>query len=191
MRVNVTDDQIRAAFEAVKDDRSFDESRELYAAGGRPAEMIQAMCLRPEILSAFGRFGDCVYPGGLLERSVKEYVIVEASRRNDCQFCRDSHVAVCRMIGVSEDALGALADPETLNDRERLAVEYTGLAMKDSNRVPEEFFDRLREHFTEPEIVELTFLIGFINLLNMFNNCLRVTYRGEYDSIAANGDREA
>ena len=32
--------------------------------------------------------------------------------------------------------------------------------------------------------MELTFLVGFINMLNMFNNLLQVTYRGEYDGAA-------
>jgi alkylhydroperoxidase family enzyme len=53
--------------------------------------MIQAMCLRPEILRAFAGFGGAVYPGGLLERRVKELVIITASDRNDCQFCTNSH----------------------------------------------------------------------------------------------------
>ena len=79
MRVTVTPDQIRSAFEAVKDDPSFDESRGLWERGRPPVEMIQAMCLRPEILRAFAGFGDGVYPGGLLERRVKELVIITAS----------------------------------------------------------------------------------------------------------------
>jgi hypothetical protein len=36
MRVTVTPDQIRAAFEAVKDDPSFDESRGLWERGHQP-----------------------------------------------------------------------------------------------------------------------------------------------------------
>ena len=72
MRVKVTPEQIRTAFEAVKDDPSFDESRALWERGRPPTEMIQAMCLRPEILGAFAGFGKCVYPGGLLERRVKD-----------------------------------------------------------------------------------------------------------------------
>ena len=79
MRVTVTPDQVRSAFEAVKDDPSFDESRGLWERGRPPVEMLQAMCLRPEILRAFAGFGDCVYPGGLLERRVKELVIIAAS----------------------------------------------------------------------------------------------------------------
>jgi hypothetical protein len=71
VRVTVTPDQIRAAFEAVKDDPSFDESRRLWERGHAPVEMLQAMSLRPEILRAFASFGDSVYPGGVLERRVK------------------------------------------------------------------------------------------------------------------------
>src|SRR5512145_1838073 len=92
MRVTVTAAQVEAAFEAVKDDPSFDESRGLWERGQPPVEMIQAMCLRPEILRAFAGFGGAVYPGGILERRVKELVIITASQANDCQFCTRSHV---------------------------------------------------------------------------------------------------
>lgn len=183
MRVTVTQQQIRAAFEPVKDRPDFEESCALVERGRPPAEMIQAMCLRPEILAAFGGFGDCVYPGGLLERPVKEYVIIEASRANGCQFCRDSHAALARMLGISDEPLKAIDEPQALPARERLAIDYTRAVMADSNRVPDELFERLRAAFSEPEIVELTFLVGFINMLNLFNNSLQVRYRGEYDSI--------
>src|SRR3569832_444955 len=61
MRVADTPEQIRAAFEAAKDDPSFDESRGLWERGQPPVEMLQAMCLRPEILRAFAGFGNSVY----------------------------------------------------------------------------------------------------------------------------------
>ena len=38
---------------------------------------------------------------------------------------------------------------------------------------------------SDAEIVELTFLIGFINMLNMFNNALEVRYHGEYTKPSA------
>src|SRR4026209_2921247 len=97
MRVTVTPEQVRAAFEAVKDDPSFDESRGLWERGQAPVEMIQAMCLRPEILRAFAGFGGAVYPGGILERRVKELVIIAASQQNDCQFCTNSH---CDLVDI-------------------------------------------------------------------------------------------
>ena len=64
--------------------------------------------------------------------------------------------------------------------RERIAVAYTRAVMTDSNNIPEPLARELREHFTDPELVELTFLIGYINMLNLFNNALGVRYNGEY-----------
>ena len=52
--------------------------------------------------------------------------------------------------------------------------------MPDSNDVPEALASQLHEHFTDPELVELSFLIGYINMLNLFNNLLQVRYSGEY-----------
>ncbi len=123
MRVTVSPEQIRSAFEAVKDDHSFDESRGLWERGRPPVEMVQAMCLRPEILRAFAGFGDCVYPGGLLERRVKELVIITASKTNECQFCTNSHVDLVGIADIIRDPLivieqtDALAPPRTARGR--------------------------------------------------------------------------
>jgi alkylhydroperoxidase family enzyme len=184
MRVTVTSDQIQSAFDAVKDDPSFDESRALWERGRPPTEMIQAMCLRPEILRGFGGFGHSVYPGGLLDRRIKELVIITASATNDCQFCRDSHSHLVELTDIIQAPLEAISQPDSLSGRERLAVEYTRAAMANSNAVPESLIDRLRVQFSDPELVELTFLIGYINMLNLFNNCLQVRYNGEYGLLA-------
>ncbi|MEO8272932.1 MAG: carboxymuconolactone decarboxylase family protein [Chloroflexota bacterium] len=183
MRVTVTPEQIQSAFEAVKDDPSFDESRGLWERGLPPVEMLQAMCLRPEILRAFAGFGHSVYPGGILERRVKELVIITASERNDCQFCTSSHCDLVDIAGIVEDPLGAIADPAALVARERIAIEYTRAAMANSNALRESLASQLHEHFTDPELVELSFLIGYINMLNLFNNLLGVRYNGEYSVL--------
>ena len=180
MRVTVTPAQIAAAFESVKDDPSFDESRGLWERGQPPVEMIQAMCLR-----AFAGFGGAVYPGGLLERRIQELVIITASQGNDCQFCTDAHCDIVDLFGIVDEPLDLIADPDRLVPRERLAVEYTRAVMADSNRIPDALSAQLAEGFTDPELVELTFLIGYINLLNLFNNALGVRYHGDYRALAS------
>ncbi len=144
MRVTVSPEQIRSAFEAVKDDPSFDESRALWEHGRPPVEMIQAMCLRPEILRAFAGFGGSVYPGGILERRVKELVIITASTTNDCQFCTHSHCDLVSIGGILEAPLELVAQPDDLAPRERLAVEYTRAVMHDSNHIPEALWTEMR-----------------------------------------------
>jgi alkylhydroperoxidase family enzyme len=145
--------------------------------------MIQAMCLRPEILRAFAGFGGSVYPGGLLERRVKELVIITASKTNECQFCTESHCDLVDLADILVDPLTLVDEPGSLAPRERLAVAYTRAAMTDSNAVPEPLARQLKEQFSDPELVELTFLIGYINMLNLFNNCLEIRYNGEYQAL--------
>ncbi len=183
MRVTVSPEQIQSAFEAVKDDPSFDESRGLWERGRPPVEMIQAMCLRPEILRGFAGFGSCVYPGGLLERRVKELVIITASESNDCQFCTSSHCDLVDIADIVTDPLVVIAETESLVPRERIAIAYTRAVMTDSNDIPGPLARELHEHFTDPELVELTFLIGYINMLNLFNNALGVRYNDEYSLL--------
>src|SRR5262245_34407658 len=182
MRVSVSDKQIRDSFNKFKHMEAFQESSALFAQGKPPLEMLQAMCLHSEILRCFGEWGKAVYPGGILERSIKEFIILEASRRNNCQFCRQSHIDFIKNLNIASDPLATVTNPAKANltEREKLAIEYTGLAMREGgNNIPDEFFARLKENFTDPEIVEMTFTIGMINLLNMFNNCLQVRYHGE------------
>lgn len=183
MRVTVDPDQLRRAFSAVQGSSAFAESARLVADGKRPVEMLQAMSLRPEVLQAFAATSEAIYPGGIVERRVKELIILEASRRNRCQFCTESHISIARMLGIADasgDPLALLDAPQSMNERERLAVEYTRAAQQDSNRVPAELFEALRRVYTEAEIVELTAMIGLISMLNLFNNCLQITYHGEY-----------
>jgi len=183
MRVTVEPEQIRTAFEAVKDDPSFDQSRGLWERGKPPVEMIQAMALRPEILRAFAGFGGALYPGGLLERRIQELVIITSSQRNECQFCENAHVDIVDIEDIIEKPLEHIADPTGLAPRERLAVAYTKTVLADSNNLPDELMAKIHEHFTDPELVELTFLVGYINLLNLFNNSLGVRYRGDYRAL--------
>ena len=182
MRIEVDPGRVKQVFLRFSGSAAFQESRALMDRGRLPVEMLQALSLRPEILQVLGQMGEGVYPGGMLERSLKEKVILKASILNGCQFCADSHRAVMRMIGIPEPQIEDLEALENLDKREEMALQYTREMIQDSNRIEDTFFALLREAFSDDEIVELTFLIGYINLLNLFNNALQVSYQGEYET---------
>jgi AhpD family alkylhydroperoxidase len=107
-----------------------------------------------------------IYPNGSLERGILEKVILRVSQLHDCQFCTNSHLQIMQGLGVGTDLSARAAQTQ----RERLAIEYAELVTRDSNRIPDAFFEGLHGAFSDPEIVELTFVIGFITMLNRVNN---------------------
>lgn len=178
MRVRIDPDVVAANFATVKDHPALKESAQLHARGLPVAEMIQAMSMNANVLRAFAGL-DAVYPHGGLERTVTEKIILTVSKLHECQFCTSSHVDMMTGLGIPPDVSPTGAHTE----RERLAIEYATAITNDSNRVPDVLFDRLRAAFTDPEIVELTFMTGFITMLNRFNNTLGVRYRGEFGDV--------
>ena len=177
MKVSCPPEDVRAAFASLQDPAGFEESVAAMAAGHLPLEMLQAFSLRPEILQAFAAFNRGTYPDGLLERPLKEKVILWSSRQNSCQFCAGLHTDVALAVGVPPEGVHDLT--ADLTPREAAALAYEEAVFTDSNRVPEAVFAELKAQFTDPEIVELTALIGWINALNWFNNALGVRYHGE------------
>ncbi len=62
--------------------------------------------------------------------------------------------------------------------RERVALEYAEAVTRASARVTDETFARLREHFAEAAIVELTAIIALENFRSKFNSALQVPAQG-------------
>ena len=143
-----------------------------------PLEMIQAMCANSQVLEGFGALSSCLYPGGSLEPAVKEIVILAASRENACQFCIGSHVDLAASIGIDQP-LEILDQPDRLSIRQRLAMNWTLAVMRNSNAIPDDLFNQVQDCFDDDGVIELTMLVGYINMLNMFNNALQNNYHGE------------
>lgn len=89
----------------------------------------------------------------------------------------DINAAVGRKAGLSREQVEAAlgdADGAALPERERLELEYADRVSATPVDVPDEFFARLREHFSEREIVELTAHIAHENYSAKSNRPLRV-----------------
>ena len=181
MRITIAPAIVAQNFAAFQNNSSLRESAQLFARGLPIAEMIQAFAMNRSVLSAFAAF-EAIYPHGNLERGILEKVILCISTRNACQFCVNSHMDITRALGLSNTGASDPNAPEH-SQRERLAIEYALAIHYDSNRVPKDLYERLHGSFTDAELVELTFLIGFINMLNWFNNALDVRYHQEFERV--------
>lgn len=87
------------------------------------------------------------------------------------------------------NALGSYAESPHFTERERAALEYSERITRDDQEVSDECFARLRRHFSEPEIVELTFIIGYQTFASKFAKAFRLAPQGF--SVALHGGEHA
>ena len=57
---------------------------------------------------------------------------------------------------------------------DKLVIEYTVAAWTDPHRLRDRMFDKLRDHFSEAQIVELTLRLTLCGFFNKFNDALQI-----------------
>lgn len=113
----------------------------------------------------------------VLSKRHLELALVTVSLLNQCSYCVAHHAPKLAIQGVSEDGAQRLLDyqdhPE-LDAVDKLVVEYAIAVTNAWSRTRDEIFVRLKRHFTEPQIVELTWRIALCGAFNRFNDVLQV-----------------
>lgn len=106
-----------------------------------------------------------------LPQTLLNLVRMRASQINGCAFCLDMHSKDARADGETEQRLYVLQTwreaPAFYNEREQAALEWTeAITRVFDGHVPDAIFERVRHHFTDKELVDLTFGIIAINSWN-------------------------
>lgn len=112
-----------------------------------------------------------------IEPKLQELANLEVSRINRCHYCLTHHTQMAKMSGVTNEQIAALRVRElgkVFSPEEKTVIEYARQVTKDAENVPEELFGRLKSHLSESEIVNLTLIIGLMNVFNRFNGALGV-----------------
>ncbi len=112
---------------------------------------------------------------------LRSLVTVRVSQLNWCRFCVDlNSLTLSQRAGSMRkvEALENWRDSDAFDDTERAALEYTEAITITDRNVSDELMTRLKQHFNDDAIVELTGLIAFQNLSSKFNSALDVPAQG-------------
>ena len=93
----------------------------------------------------------------------------------------DIRHAVGVKAGISADALAAVTsyqDSAHFTEREKAALEFSEQITRDDQEVSDECFSRLRQHFSEPETVEVMFIVGYQTFASKFAKAFRLDPQG-------------
>jgi AhpD family alkylhydroperoxidase len=124
--------------------------------GGPPRQVWQ---LRPELLPTVTAMIEGPYQHSRLPVREREAARVRIAEINDCRICRDFRARSAIAGGATEDLYAHVGDAhghDAYTDREHLAIEYAERFALDHQGIDDELFERLRAHFGDDEILDLT-----------------------------------
>lgn len=155
------------------------KAREVYDRAGTYgsfSSLVGVMANRPPVLEhTFGLLLDLKGEGVLPARYL-ELALVAVSKLNECTFCVSNHTPRLNASGISLAAAENILDYQTVAEFDavdRLVIEYAIAVTNDFHRVRDAMFDRLRDHFDDAQIVELTWRIALCGAFNRFNDVLQ------------------
>jgi len=139
---------------------------------GRSPAIFATMAL---LFGAFNRKRSPLAP------ALRALVTVRVSQINHCAFCVDINSSTLLKSGVSEDKVTALQnwrDRNLYSDIECAVLDYAEAVTLPDRGVDDDLMARLKLHFDDDALIELTGLIAFQNMSSKFNSALDVPPQG-------------
>jgi AhpD family alkylhydroperoxidase len=149
-------------------------------AHGGGIEPVEIWAVQPKMMRGMGRFQGAVRKGKAVDERLKNLVELKGAQMIGCEFCVDLGSQICRNSGFSDDELLALPRYRQSNlftEREKVALDYTVAVMRTPVEVTDELFARMKEHFTDEQLVEITAHLTVVNL-DRFNAAFGVGSSG-------------
>jgi alkylhydroperoxidase family enzyme len=139
------------------------------------------------MMSGMGKFQQAVRKGNSVDERLTYLVEPKGAPMIGCEFCVDLGSQICRNSGFSDEELLALPrhrQSDLFTERERLALDYTVAVMRTPVEVTDELFARMKEHFADEQLVEITALLTVVDL-DRFNAAFGIGSAGFSEGMVA------
>ncbi|MFC9552295.1 carboxymuconolactone decarboxylase family protein [Rhodococcus sp. NPDC056960] len=153
-------------------------------AGRETEQMIEPVTMYahvPGVLRAYGMLEQATAKLKRLDERYRALAELKAATVTQCEYCIDLGSQIARRWGLSDDELLALPSYRTsalFTDVDKLVLDYAVGMSSTPVTVTDTLFAKLREHFDDAQLVELTHLIALENLRGRFNLALGVPAAG-------------
>ena len=147
----------------------------------RAVEPLEIYAHAPRLLVGYGMLEDATARLHRVDHRLKVLAELKAATLSHCEYCIDIGSNIARQAGISEAQLLALPryrDSAEFSELEVLVLDYAVGVSSTPVDVPDELFARLREHFDDAQLVELTNIIALENMRGRFNLALGVGAAG-------------
>ena len=138
---------------------------------------VLTMQRKPMLVNALMALSNSVYadPEALLPNSLKACIAQIASTATGCVYCQAHFGGIAELMDTPIEKVESLWEYQTsplFSEAERAAFDFAIAAVQIPNAVSDEHFQRLKQYYTEDEIVELMGPLMHTAFLNRWNDTM-------------------
>ena len=151
---------------------------------GPGGEAAMVWSLRPEMASMVQKMITTAYQSSKLPASEREVARMRIAQLNACNACATFRAPSVVDAGVTDETYRHLDDWRTSDEyteRQRLAIEYAERFALDHHGIDDVLFGRLRSHFADDEILDLTLCLVVYLGLGRTLEVLQITEHTDLD----------
>ncbi len=144
----------------------------------------------PAMVKGFGELTKAVMdPNGKVDLGFMRLVAHFSSRAAGCQYCEAHSLVAAKIHGISQEKLDAIweyKESPLYSEAERVALDFALAAGSVPNAVDAELMGRMKQHWSEEQIVQILGAVSLYGFLNRWNDSMATDLEA---SPAAMGDR--
>lgn len=144
------------------------QSEELGVPGGPFARILAR---KPKQAKATLRVMLQKFNEGNVDHRLKEIIRIQLARFTEDPYFSNLRSKKAQEMGLTEAEIdagsGDYEDSDYFTEAEKVALRYADQMFLDSTKVDKEFYDELKQHYSEPEIMELGAFIAVYHAAHM------------------------
>ena len=138
---------------------------------------------KPKMVKALALLAQSVWdPASKVPLGFKRLVAYMASRKHGCNYSMAHAAEAAHRAGIDDAKLDAVIDYRSsalYNDAERVALEFAEAAASQPNVVTDERMARLKQHWSDEQIVEFAGAVSLNGFLNRWNDTIAPALEAE------------
>ena len=139
---------------------------------GKIPKWVRVMANCEDTLVGFFLLFKSIMDDAPTDKLLKWKIAFVVSEINKCEYCTSISKMQLKNLGLDEKAMDEIE--KVCNEKECVAIEYAKAAATHAYKIDPELIKKLKENFTDEQIVEITSVVGLFSYINRFNDALQV-----------------
>ena len=161
----VTDDEVKAQAKVL-----FEQMKK---ATGNVPKWMRVMANCEDVLTGFFTMFKAIMDDAPVDKLLKWRIALKISDLNKCEFCVSVAKQQLKTFGLGDEEIENI-ESQNLSEKEKIALEYAIASTKHAYNIDTDIMEKMKRHYADEQIVEISSVVGLFNFINRFNDSLGV-----------------